>query len=134
MARIEWELSLGLVLLGAFVMVTAPAAHASGQATKVIKFVPHSRGPGMLEGYCWTASIAIARSDAWRCMAGNEIFDPCFESSDKGYAVCNPDPAKGDPGFRLKLTKPLPETQRQADSVAEHNAWLVELADGTVCT
>ncbi len=133
MAKVKWKMSLALILSG---MLGAPAvasAHASGRITEVIRFVPHSPGRGMLRGYCWTGSIAIARPDAWRCMAGNEIFDPCFEDKDKGFVVCDPNPAKGDPGLRMKLTKPLPEAERQTGRVGGQGAWLVELADGTTC-
>jgi hypothetical protein len=85
----------------------------------------------MVSGYCWTGSIAVARPDAFRCMAGNAIFDPCFQSTAKGFVVCDPDPSKGEPGQKMKLTKPLPPPEAAPSS--ESGGWLVELADGTVC-
>jgi hypothetical protein len=104
-------------------------------STRIIKFIPSGVGMNMKEGHCWTNSIAAPRPDAWRCMVGNEIFDPCFESVDEQSLVCNPDPAKGEEGFRLKLNKPLPppEITAEATAMGAKGGWLVELADGTLC-
>jgi hypothetical protein len=32
-------------------------------------------------GYCYTGSLTIARSDAWRCFVGNYLYDPCFSAN-----------------------------------------------------
>jgi hypothetical protein len=41
-------------------------------------------------GYCWTSSNATDRTDAWRCMTGNYIYDPCFAASRVAHFVlCN---------------------------------------------
>lgn len=135
MVRVKLGWISGLVLFGLFVTMWTPAMPASGQATKIIKFMADTPGRGVREGKCWTSSIAIPRPDAWRCMIGNEIVDPCFASSDKKYAVCNPNPARGEPGFRLKLTEPLPRPDVPAQSMTGgyNSGWLVELADGTIC-
>jgi len=135
MAHVKWGWAFGLVLFGVFVTLALPEMPASGQATKIIKFMPDTPGRGAREGKCWTRSIAIPRPDAWRCMIGNEIVDPCFASADKKYAVCNPNPVKGEPGFRLKLTEPLPRSDVPAQSMTSEykSGWLVELADGTIC-
>lgn len=134
MTRAKWKISRVLVLAALFAWPAAHAAPASAPATQIIRFVPRSPGRGMLGGYCWTGSIAIARPNAYRCMAGNEIFDPCFAGQDKGFVVCAPNPAKGDPGLAMKLTKPLPEPEGQAGDMPREGGWLVELADGTTCS
>ena len=133
MGQAKWNISLALILAGMLAFTAVQAAHGSGRTTEVIRFVPHSPGRGMLSGHCWTDSIAIARPDAWRCMSGNEIYDPCFEGKDKGFVVCDPNPAKGDPGRRMKLTAPLPEPEGQPGPAIDPGAWLVELEDGTIC-
>lgn len=133
MAQARWKIFLALILSGMLAVSAVPAAQASGRITEVIRFVPHAPGRGMLRGYCWTGSIAIDRPDAWRCMAGNELFDPCFAYKQKGFVVCDPNPAQGDPGMRMKLTKPLPKSQQNAAPASQQGAWLVELADGTAC-
>jgi len=64
---------------------------------------------------------------------GNVIVDPCFAPpSTEGVVVCAANPATGDPGFALRLTKPLPGDVVTPSSTAE--PWLLRLADGQVCT
>jgi hypothetical protein len=135
MERVKWGWIIGLILFGAFVTLGALPMPASGQATRIVKFMPGAPGRVVREGNCWTNSIAIPRPDAWRCMIGNVIVDPCFASADKSYAVCEANPARGVPGFRLKLTEPLPKPDVPAQSMtSEYNSgWLVQLADGTIC-
>ena len=92
----------------------------------------HCPCSGRAEGKCWTGSIAAPRPDAWRCMIGNEIVDPCFSSRDRNFVICNPNPPKGYPGFRLRLTEPLPRSETPVQSGYD-GGWLVELVDGTLC-
>ncbi|MGO8943824.1 MAG: hypothetical protein ACLQJ7_09130 [Syntrophobacteraceae bacterium] len=129
MVQVKWGRTFCLVFIGVFAALTVFAE----QATKIIKFMPDTPGRGVREGHCWTSSIAVTRPDAWRCMIGNEIIDPCFASADGKLVICDPNPAKGDPGFRLKLTEPLPKPDFPVQSVADDSSWLVELADGTIC-
>ena len=98
--------------------------------TNVITFRPAGiRGLEQV-GYCWTESLASGQPDAWRCMAGNSIYDPCFTiAGETGAVACGASPT-GDPyAFRLKLTRPLPE--RTAPAI--DRPWMVELADDVVC-
>jgi hypothetical protein len=131
MARKKSRITLALFLAVLPAVTAVQAARGAGRVTQVIRFVPRSPGRGMISGYCWTGSIAIDRPDAYRCMAGNEIYDPCLADRIEGYVVCNPNPAKGNPGTRMKLTKVLPAPEGQAGSLG--GTWLVELADGTTC-
>jgi hypothetical protein len=78
-------------------------------------------------GYCWTTSIASHRSDAYRCMTGNSIHDPCFTRSQRSV-VCPTDLASNS-GIEVSLTKPLPPPQRQAAA----NAWQMQLRSGEMC-
>lgn len=131
MSRTKSRITLALFLAVLPAVTAVQAARGSSRVTQVIRFVARSPGQGMISGYCWTGSIAIDRPDAYRCMSGNEIYDPCFAGRVKGYVVCDPNPAKGDPGRRMKLTKALPEPEGQTGSF--EGAWLVELEDGTTC-
>jgi hypothetical protein len=79
-------------------------------------------------GHCWTSSIASRRSDAYRCMVGNAIHDPCFTIDTKSVA-CPLNPSTNT-GLRITLTKPLPPSN--AENV--HNAWTMQLAGGALCT
>ena len=40
---------------------------------------------GSVKGTCWTSSIAVSSSDAYRCMAKSFIYDPCFVPPAKTY-------------------------------------------------
>jgi hypothetical protein len=83
------------------------------------------------KGTCWTGSIAVSRPGAWRCMAGNAIYDPCFRVANKNErVVCGANPLKHDEGFVLMLAQPLP---KQHATATEAQPWLVELADGSIC-
>jgi hypothetical protein len=97
-------------LLHALVPLAASAAGAGStleKKTEVTVFRPPVPSGPSRSGECWTESIAVSRSGAWRCMVGNEIYDPCFSSAGLIDAViCDANPAKGSAGFILKLTKP----------------------------
>ncbi|MEO7201545.1 MAG: hypothetical protein ABI431_02540 [Candidatus Tumulicola sp.] len=88
-----------------------------------------------LSGYCWTDSIATSRGDAYRCMSGNSIYDPCFAPSDHPHAVaCSHDPfAKRVVLF--KLTKPLPSAPTPMTQwLQPHNQpWGLVLTNGEKC-
>ncbi|MGO9533232.1 MAG: hypothetical protein ACLP2X_08150 [Syntrophobacteraceae bacterium] len=129
MAKVKWGWTFALIL---FLIFAALTVFAEQQATRIIKFAPTTHVRDVRAGKCWTSSIAAPRPDAWRCMIENEIFDPCFASTDRNLVICNPNPPKGYPGFRLRLTEPLPRSEIPAQSVYE-GGWLVELADGTLC-
>jgi hypothetical protein len=128
---------LCLVYVAAFHGAAWAASSSPLPETKIIKFEPSSVSTTEeKEGTCWTPSIAVMRPDAWRCMVGNEIFDPCFEIEGAEGVLCGADPAEGKPGFRLNLTEPLPGAESQTNSPpAPHNGgWLVQLEDGTLCS
>jgi hypothetical protein len=106
----------------------APAA----RSTTVVTFTPAVPTSAPRDGECWTRSIAAPRDGAWRCRVGNEVVDPCFSVPTRpGIVVCAADPANGDPGFPLRLTKPLP-ADVPAPSVSPA-PWLIRLADGQTC-
>lgn len=72
------------------------------------------------------------RTEAWRCVADNEIYDPCFAVAGlKEAVVCGADPARSLSEFVLALTKPLPA--RSMPHLAAPLPWMLELADGSVC-
>ena len=99
--------------------------------TKIIRFIPLIPSEKR-EGSCWTNSNIIQRSDAWRCMIGNEIFDPCYTARDKTTIVCGSKPDIEKPtGFVLKLTEPLPTPY--VSKGPSSSASMIELEDGTIC-
>ena len=111
--------------------LSSAAAKPEVTSTTVIDFVPAVPPGEEREGYCWTTSIAAPRPDAWRCMVGNSIHDPAFSLPGGEYVVCDANPATGEPGFKVRLTKPLPAPDIPPQ--VQNNGWLLELADGMVC-
>jgi hypothetical protein len=90
--------------------------------------------PASSDNSCWTNSIASPRDDAFRCMTGNLIHDPCFplqrpeDVPPMGVMVCPHDPrvASDDVGFVYDLSQ-LPSPQSARDS-----AWFM-VVDGSPC-
>lgn len=112
---------------------------SAAPATQVIVFEPSipASSTTVEQGSCWTSSIAAPfRSDAWRCSVGNAISDPCFQipGSDKLLCGANPAVPAATSSFVLKLTKPLPKPETAVGTAPADWAWLIQLADGTVCS
>jgi heat shock protein HslJ len=101
----------------------------SASPTQVITFSPTAIPAEKREGSCFTSAVGLGREDAYRCMVGNEIYDPCFVVNDVPTVVCGANPTTGDIGFVLALTEPLPAPE--TGTVAK--PWLIELPDGQVC-
>jgi hypothetical protein len=92
--------------------------------------VPHTTSAS---GYCFTSSDVTRRDDAWRCLVGNELFDPCFSSSLAfGIVVC-PVPWT-DSGTEINLSRPLPSPSSHTPPSLSLEPWAVETADGDYCT
>ncbi len=126
---------LSALLLAIFLV---PAASLASGATRVIHFGPFGSHGGMrldyrasstLHGYCWTESIASARSDAWRCMVGNRIFDPCFTNPSHSRVACADD-AFSRSVTLVVLDRPLP---RRGPNQSPPLPWALRLANGTRC-
>ena len=90
---------------------------------------------GELTGTCFGGSIAATyRPDAWRCMAGNQILDPCFENpypTAPLSVLCTESPGK--PVTRLLLTTGVPEDMRNATVEGTSLPWALELTTGIRC-
>ena len=85
-----------------------------------------------VNGSCFTGSLAINRRDAWRCMNGNLIYDPCFSSAKaSGIVVCPTIPAQNT-GVEVKLTKSLPRGNTAAPST-RGTPWAVQTTTGLNC-
>lgn len=115
-------------VLALFALSAAPAAAVPTVAahTNAVIFNAKSMRVTVREsGYCWTNSIASQRSDAYRCMVGNAIHDPCFALG-AGSVACPLDLAANS-GLLISLTKPLPAAASNA------NAFQMQLASGARC-
>jgi hypothetical protein len=109
-------------------------------ATQIIAYAPTQPATStpVESGSCWTNSIAAPfRADAWRCAVGNGISDPCFtlpNSTSSLLCGVNPTVSDSTSTFILKLTQPLPASEVPPGLPPNNWAWLVQLADGTLCT
>lgn len=108
------------------------------QMTTIIHYVPTDiKGLAQQNGTCWENSIAAPyRSDAWRCMTGNSLSDPCFTIATTNAVLCNPDPSGllSTKPYVLNLTAPLPGPDPDIPTDPQTSGWLIQLSDGTVCT
>lgn len=123
----------GLTLACLSAPISLFADPAPVTATQVNVFQPTLPVTGKAQqGYCWTQSVAIPRTNAWRCMIDSAIQDPCFSTSDPNKVVCGVSPITHQKGFVIQLTKPLP-AQTATSPQAANSAWVVQLEDGSVC-
>lgn len=111
----------------------APTATSATLTTQVIRFTPAIPNGESQAGSCWTNSLAALRDDAWRCQMDNSLSDPCFVVGADHTMVCGADPATNEPGFVVKLTEPLPTPDVPEQAKQSYQAWLIQLADGTIC-
>jgi hypothetical protein len=87
-----------------------------------------------VSGSCWEGSLGDpGRADAWRCMVGNYIYDPCFDGhlGDRHVVAC------GDP-FSSKVTvvnlsSSLPAKMGNRDQGTKGLPFGIQLADGAHC-
>ncbi len=123
----------GAGILGIGPTEAAPAWAAPGGKTDVIMFFPKLQFGGQAQGHCWTSSNILPRRFAWRCMIGNNIYDPCFSpTATANWVACGVDPLNDGTGaaIRVTLTEPLQPDYYYDDTPV---AWYVQLNDGTMC-
>jgi hypothetical protein len=119
-------------------MLSQPSA-AAATTTKVILFSPwsfsglrHSLSvTETTRGACWIASLSSGRPDAWRCMAGNEIHDPCFSGSPNADTVACVSGPFSHEVVLMRLTKPLPPPNGESNMARP--PWALKLANGATC-
>lgn len=105
-------------------------------ATQMRTFTPFRPGGAPASGVaahrsgsCFTTSITVATHDAYRCLAGNALLDPCFARSDSAHVLfCYSAPWSA--ATRLHLTKPLPGETHQLRVTFP---WAIQLAGNVRC-
>jgi hypothetical protein len=142
MKRVRWMVLIYLVLATAAIEVPA-SAQPINAVTRVRIFTPFGPtglNPGLtvearVNGSCMAGSLADAsRVDAWRCNAGNQIYDPCFENSfgERGLLACVQMPWTNTVTM-LKPNSPLPAAENDKSDPGEILPWALELANGQRC-
>jgi len=87
-----------------------------------------------VSGNCWTGSLAQSgRSDAWRCMMGDNISDPCYAGylSNEHVAVCSV--PFSSHVVVIKLTAPLSSSDANQSTGTRGDPSELELGDGARC-
>jgi hypothetical protein len=83
-------------------------------------------------GSCFATSITVARRNTYRCLAGNDLLDPCFARSRTAKNVyCYASP--WSKATRLRLTKSLKSTVGASRPLRVKQPWAIRLADGRRC-
>jgi hypothetical protein len=104
--------------------------------TEVIIYQPHRDGAAQyqtISGDCWIGSEKANRTDAYRCMSGNEISDPCFVLPNEKLLICGVDITTGKGGFLLQPMKELPAGALWPNNIPGW-AMQVQLASGETCS
>lgn len=101
---------------------------ATGGVSRDVRIVSH------LAGTCWTRSSLTSRPDAYRCMAKNDIFDPCISdpTSDmfSSQVIC---PYPGPESATLITLKSSLPGNRTSANISSFRPWLITLSDGENC-
>jgi hypothetical protein len=125
---------IALALIAGATVVAAAPPFPPVTETEWLQFFPTSPLAKTTRGECWTSSNIRPRVNAWRCMVGNQIYDPCFSQNAKSnWVACDIDPISDGAlgvGLRVNLTSPLP-----SDGWTDETAfdWVIELEDGQKC-
>ena len=106
------------------------------QTTQIKYYVPESNQNLDLQkveiAECWYGSVTVERIDAFRCMDGNYIYDPCFEVPFSNKLVsCPITPFSGDVYFTTETNT----AKGKNDNFGETPSypWFIKLMDDTEC-
>lgn len=127
---------------------TTAATQTAPAQTAVHIYAPYSAEGKLIipvsktsAGSCFTGSIISQRPDAWRCMEGNELEDPCFAAALNSRSVaCPEDGPWSGKVILIKLSRGLPSSganilrdNSPSKSPLTDPAWAIELAGGERC-
>ena len=121
------------VTLFALMALAVSTANAYPRPTKIVtyKAATIKMTAKAVKGYCWATSLASQRSDAFRCISGHLIHDPCFYISTK--AVGCPENIAANTGIVIRITKPLPPKNNPSNAFLPLS-FRVASANGMVCS
>jgi Protein kinase domain len=86
---------------------------------------------GHKSGSCFGGSIAIQRSDAFRCTVGNDIEDPCFMVN-QTQVLCPDGGPWTNQGILVNVPS-LPTADRVKGQGTSGQPWAIQLAGGSQC-
>jgi hypothetical protein len=115
-----------------------PALAATHTAAKIYEPFTAAGAPSVhvsrtIRGSCFSGSDSAIRKDAWRCMSGNFLYDPCFSSSKANFVLCPAAPG-GASVIKLKLTHALPHGMADPGKPSTKGLpWSLETTSGAKC-
>jgi hypothetical protein len=132
-----------VAVVSAAVWCALAAAGSAGAAapTRIERWVAFSTGkldPGVRivargRGSCFAGSLADPRSDAWRCLLGNAVQDPCF-SNGGTFLICPDGTPDSRDALQLRLAKPLPHGKaNEPGDPTRKDPWVIVTAGGAFC-
>lgn len=88
----------------------------------------------ILTGACFSQSQLIVREDAWRCKAGDAIYDPCFVKSgpNRTQALCPQSPWVAD-SVQIVMKNPIDNERNKTLDMSRTYPWAIELSHGEHC-
>lgn len=133
-----------LTLFFSLAVLGASTATLGATKTTVLIFHPWST-TGLQKGFtiyhtvagnCWEHSLSTDRPDAWRCMAGNSIYDPCFSGSPHNDEVaCADEPfSKSVVIMTLKGKPKFGDMPIVNGLQPKGEPWAIQLTDGDKCS
>jgi len=145
-ARLRWWSGAAVVVAlvglgGATAPATTGAAATPTTKTKVETVYPWTSAgklkagftvAGTVKGTCWTSSIAVASSDAYRCMTNKSlIYDPCFAPDVKAVTELACMATPWGKVTRFDLTAPIPKSAKHPNG--KPWVWADQLGNGVRC-
>jgi len=126
-----------VLIVAALVAAATASAATTTTKTHIYQAFTSSGKPAIkitktVTGTCNGGSAAINRNDAWRCFAGNFVYDPCFNSSKaNGILVCPGNPwSTSAVELKLKGKLTLGNTKKPSTSGMP---WAIETTTGLKC-
>jgi hypothetical protein len=129
-------------LIAAFVALAAAAAASAAPAPTALEHWTAFQGGRPAagvhvdqrgSGVCTEASGADPRADAWRCLDGTQVEDPCFAGS-AAFVLCPFGTPDSHDALELRLTRPLPATRAAGIVPATRgNPWVIVTTGGDYC-
>ncbi len=116
--------------------------HAEPDSTDPRLYHPYNKAPyqvtpeinANLKGYCLEQSGADQRKDAWKCVANQTIYDPCFTipNTNPQKLICPNSPWEAQATL-LQVQGSLDNSSHAELDMSTSPPWALELLDGTRC-
>lgn len=87
-----------------------------------------------IAGQCWQQSQQLKREEAWRCMAGTKVYDPCFIKAfgASQQALCPQSPWSDDT-VEIELAASHDNSEHLMLDMSKAYPWALELVTGEKC-